>query len=144
MAATTSATPLKKAVSDQESEQSPEEISQQQGTPRGSFLDPDVLIILPLAILVDILDFLVIGVFANLVLGWFFILWMIWKTGSLESAKGQIQNTRQAQQARQAARKRATGRALRRGTRFFLTGLFPIVSAFTFWTWAVINTVRGK
>lgn len=122
-----------------------EATSQQQGTPQGSFLDPDVIIVLFLAIVIDILDVvLAIGVIANLVLGGFLIFWMTWKTGQLESAKERVQNIRQPQQATQAARKKATGRALRRGALFFAGGLVPILSVFMLWTWAVINTVRGK
>jgi threonine/homoserine/homoserine lactone efflux protein len=133
MVETTTATPPKEAM------------GQQQGTPQGSFLDPDVLIVLLIAVIIDILDVvLAIGVILNLILGGFLILWMVWKTGRLESAKDQIQNIRQSQQARQAARKKATRRAFRRGALFFLGGLVPLLSVFMLWTWAVINTVRGK
>ena len=128
---------------------------QQQETAQGSFLDPDVIIVLLLAVIIDILDVvLAIGVIVNLILGGVLILWMIWKTGKLESAREQIERVRQAPKVRQdfrqsqqasiAARKKATGRALKRGVLFFLGGLVPILSIFMLWTWAVINTVRGK
>ena|SRR3989338_4046528 len=117
---------------------------QQQETAQGSFLDPDVLIALLLAIIIDILDVILVGVLLNLILGSVLVLWMVWKTGKLESAKEQMQNIRQSPQARQAARKKATRRALKRGGRFFLVGLIPIASIFMFWTLGVINTVRGK
>ena len=118
-------------------------------------MDPDVIIVLLLAVIIDILDVvLAIGVIVNLILGGVLILWMIWKTGKLESAREQIERVRQAPKVRQdfrqsqqasiAARKKATGRALKRGVLFFLGGLVPILSIFMLWTWAVINTVRGK
>ena len=149
MAETATATPP------QETEQPQEAANQQQGTPQGSFLDPDVIIVLLLAVIIDILDVvLAIGVIVNLILGGVLILWMIWKTGKLESAREQIERVRQAPKVRQdfrqsqqasiAARKKATGRALKRGVLFFLGGLVPILSIFMLWTWAVINTVRGK
>ncbi|GEM_PF-3011504 len=145
MAEIATATPQKEAASGQEGEQAQDATNQQQGTSQGSFLDPDVIIVMLLAVIIDILDVvLAMGVIVNLILGGFLILWMVWKSGKLESAKEQIQNIRQSQQARRAAAKKATGRALKRGILFFLGGLVPILSIFMLWTWAVINTVRGK
>lgn len=116
----------------------------QQKPAQASFTDPDVLIVLFLAIVIDVLDVvLAIGVFVNLVLGVPFILWMIWKTGKLQSGKDQVQTIRQGPQ-QQEARRKAVRRVLRRGIFFFLGGLVPILSIFFVWTYAIIKTVRGK
>lgn len=142
-------------IQEQEEEQTQEQGAQQQGATQASFLDPDVLIVLFLAVVIDILDVvLAIGVVVNLILGGFILLWMVWKTGRIESAKEQIDRVRrgpqeraefrQRQQALLAAKKKATRRVLRRGILFFLGGLIPILSIFVLWTWAVIKTVRGK
>lgn len=141
---------------EQKEEESQESAPQQQETPRGSFLDPDVLIFaLPVAITIDILDVvLAMGVIANLIVGSPLILWMVWKTGKIEAGREQIQRVQQGpqeraefsqrQQERLAARRAATRRAWRRGILYFLGGLVPILSIFVLWTWAVISTVRGK
>lgn len=139
---------------EQEEEQDQEQETQRQGASQASFLDPDVLIILPFAIIIDILDFLVIGVVANLVLGGFILAWMVWKTGKIESAREQMRRIQQApqermnfaraQQERLATRRAATRRVWRRGILYCLGGLVPVLSIFMLWTWAVIKTVRGK
>ena len=152
MAETAIATPPKEAA---ETKQPQEAASQQQGTPQGSFLDPDVLIVLFLAVVIDILDVvLALGGVVNLILGVPIILWMVWKTGRVEAGKEQVQRVRQAPQERAAfaqrqqqmlaAKRTATRRAWRRGILYFLGGLVPIMSIFVLWTWAVVNTVRGK
>ena len=122
---------------------------QQQGTSRGSFLDPDVFLVLLVAVIIDILDVVLsIGTIVTLILGAPLIFWMVWKTGRLEDAKQQIQTIRtrgvERQAAKQAARKVATRRALRKGVLYFFGGLIPGVNIFVLWTWAVISTVRGK
>lgn len=138
-----------------EQDSAQEQGAQQQGAVQASFLDPDVLIVLFLAVIIDVLDVvLAIGVIVNLILGAPLILWMVWKTGKLESGKEQIDRVRQGPQQRAnfqkrqqellAARKKATSRAWKRGVLFFLGGLVPILSIFVLWTWAVVNTVRGK
>ncbi|MDO8474111.1 MAG: hypothetical protein Q7S62_00960 [bacterium] len=155
MAEAATTAPPQEVAPAQDTGQSQGATSQQQGTPQGSFLDPDVIVVLFLAIIIDILDVvLAIGVIVNLILGGFLILWMVWKSGRIEAAREQIERVRQAPKVRQdfrqsqqasiAARKKATGRALKRGLLFFLGGLIPILSIFVVWTWAVISTVRGK
>ncbi len=136
----------------QQTEQ-PEE--KEEEAPRGSFLDPDVILVLSLAVLIDILDVtVVLGWFLNLILGIPIILWMVWKTGRLWSAVEQGRRVHQAPRLRQeftqkrqqelAMRRLAARRAWRRALLFFLAGLVPILSIFVLWTWAVISTVRGK
>ncbi|MBI1971394.1 MAG: hypothetical protein HYS52_00905 [Candidatus Wildermuthbacteria bacterium] len=101
--------------------------------PRGSFLDPDVWLVLPVAVVIDVLDVVLgIGVIVNLIVGAPLIAWMVWKTGRLQPAKERVQKLR------------ASRKALRRGLLFFVGGSIPGVSIFFLWTLAVINTVRGK
>ncbi|MDP2735571.1 MAG: hypothetical protein Q8P12_05190 [bacterium] len=126
--------------------QQPEEEAAPQGQSQASFLDPDVLLFaLPFAIIIDILDVvLAIGVIANLIIGAPLIFWMVWKTGRIEAAKEQVQAVRENMAQRQAARKVATRRALRRGIFYFIGGLVPVLSIFVLWTRAIVQTVRGK
>lgn len=128
---------------------------EEKSAPRGSFLDPDVIFFLGVAVVIDILDVtLALGVIANILLGLPILGWMVWKTGNMWAAKEQIDRVRKAPQLRQqfrqeqytrlAARRAATRRAWRRALLYFLGGLVPILSIFVLWTWAVISTVRGK
>jgi len=125
--------------------QQTETTGQQEETARGSFLDPDVLVFaLPFAGLIDILDVLFsIGTVATLILGAPLILWMVWKTGSIQEVKEKRQGIAE-RRAQRIAKQKATRRALRRGILYFLGGLIPFVNIFVLWTWAVISTVRGK
>ncbi|MDP2637306.1 MAG: hypothetical protein Q8P03_01700 [bacterium] len=136
--------------------ESPGASSPSQGKPAAaSFLDPDVMLVMAVAVSIDILDItLAFGVIENIILGIPIMLWMVWKSGRMSAAAEQIQRIRQAPQLRQkfiqeqqqrlAARRVATRRAWRRGILYFLGGLVPVLSIFVLWTWAVISTVRGK
>lgn len=144
------------ATLEQETQQPQPAVSEEKETTlQGSFLDPDVMLVMAIAVSIDILDFtLAFGVIENIILGIPIMLWMVWKTGRAWAAVEQVQRIRQAPQLRQKfiqeqqqrllARRMATRRAWRRALLYFLGGLVPILSIFVLWTWAVISTVRGK
>ncbi|OHA68208.1 MAG: hypothetical protein A3J57_01235 [Candidatus Wildermuthbacteria bacterium RIFCSPHIGHO2_02_FULL_49_12b] len=142
---------------EQSAKQPPQASPAEQETPTAtaSFLDPDVMLVMAVAVSIDILDFtLAFGVIENIILGIPIMLWMVWKRGRPWAAAEQVQRIRQAPELRQKfvqeqqqkliARRMATRRAWRRGILYFLGGLVPILSIFVLWTWAVISTVRGK
>ncbi len=124
-------------------ETQPEEQEQEQ-RPVVSALDPDFLFMAFLAIVIDVLDFLLeFGTIVSLILGAFFIAWMMWKTGQSISAQ-QLQKQHLDKQAEQRAAKAAVRRALRRGILIFIAELIPLVNLIPFWTIFVFSALRAQ
>ncbi|MBI1984701.1 MAG: hypothetical protein HYS60_01150 [Candidatus Wildermuthbacteria bacterium] len=117
---------------------------EQQKTYSVSPLDPDFLVMAALAILVDVLDWVFeIGTIVSLIIGGFFIWWLVKRTGqSVSSQEVQAQHAQQQEQ-RQLARAGAK-RALRRGILMFVMELIPLVNLIPFWTIFVFSALREQ
>src|SRR3989338_6997731 len=116
----------------EEEEETEEETQAAQGNVV-SALDPDFLIMAFLALLVDILDWVLeIGTIVSLIIGAFFIWWLMWRTGRSVNAQELQQQHMQKQEARQAS-KVAVRKALRRGILVFVAEFIPLINLIPFW-----------
>lgn len=98
----------------------------------GNFLLPDVLPVLSLAGLIDILDVVFsIGTLVSLILGAPLLLWMVWKTNQIQSAREQTQRVRRGPKERERNFASASNNSSRQeGRRLDAPGE---EASFTFW-----------
>ena len=119
------------------------EEAQNSGT-GASLMDPDAIMALLYAVVLEALDFLpVIGSSASLILGIPLIAWMVWKSGKISSAQEAF--GRRSDALAKRAVKRAGRRALGRGAVSYVIEGIPLVSTFTpLWIVSVVLTVLQK
>lgn len=109
-----------------------------------SALDPDFILMAFLALVVDILDWVLeIGTVVSLIIGAFFVAWMTWRTGKSISTQALQQQHAQKQEARQTARA-AVRRAFRRGVLVFVAELIPLINLIPFWIVFVMSALRQQ
>lgn len=108
-------------------------------------LDPDFLLFaLPLAALIDILDFVLeIGMIPSFLLGGILIWWYTKRTGQ-EVDKEQLKEDYQLRQQRQRASKAAARSTLRRGIIMFVAELVPFLNLVPFWLIFVVSSLKQK
>lgn len=126
-----------------ETEPTEQETRAPQG-PLVSAFDPDFMVMAFLALVVDVLDWVLeIGTIVSLFIGAFFIAWLTWRTGrSVNAQELQSQHTQQ-QEARQAA-KTAVRKAVRRGVLVFIAELIPLINLIPFWIIFVLSALRQQ
>jgi hypothetical protein len=139
-----------------------------QESARVGILDADFVLIFPLAVILDVLSYILLGfdggviaAVVNLILGWIIMLWMIWRgkklgeakqemqerMGSIRERKGYRFGTRKRAAQRAATRgvdKRVSNRILKRAIIMFVGTSIPIVNLIPFWTIGMIMMLREK
>ncbi|MFH1180832.1 MAG: hypothetical protein V1705_00290 [bacterium] len=113
--------------------------------PKVSPLDPDFLLIaLPFAAFIDILDFVFdIGTVVNLLLGGALIWWFAWRTGQ-QTDKRELKQKLETRQQQKRTLKTAAKRALKRGLFAFILELIPIVNLIPFWLIFVLSALKEQ
>ena len=131
-------------------------------------LDPDFLLVLPLAGLLDLLSYIFMGLDAgvvasvvNIVLGFIIVAWMVWRGKRMDEAKQQYQQAVQTARAGKAGLaergratqkmtaksiggKRVSRRLLKRSLLMYAGEAIPIVNFIPFWLVGVIWMLREK
>jgi len=115
--------------------------------------DPDFLVILFIAIVVDILDWVLgLGIIVGFVAGLPMVFWMIWKEGKVENAKEKwVRQTRvvsrRAGRAARGPRRGLRGRLTKRVSKrvaLYIAEAIPGINLVPLWVTAVLLMLRKK
>lgn len=119
-------------------------------------LDPDFLIMLSLAIIIDILDWaLGFGILVGFVAGLPIVFWMHWRQSKLENVKGKWAQSAKAMNERVAGKlpTKGLGRIMSKGrltksiTRkaaLYIAEAIPVVNLLPLWSFAIILMLKNK